>query len=1037
MSGGGGDQTISTSAPIIGSLRVQTSAFGRAIPWVFGRARVAGNLLWYGDFTAIPHTSTSTSGGSGGKGGGGGSVTVSNTTYTYTAAALLLLCRGAIQGLGGVWSGKALGTAGSLGFKAGGAGWSIYNGDGAQTAFPYLTTHHPDQALAYRRRAYVASGALDLGDNAALPNYSFEIQATPIWGPAIEADPSLYATLMVLSMLFGFQWAPPAGVIIDASPKDVLNTMLTEALGWGAGQIGDLTDFATACRASGLFISPAYVDQEPVQAIVDRLMQIGNAAPVWSEDKLKIVPLFDAAVTGNGVTYTPALTPQYDLGDGDFIHADGEDPVIVHRSTPADAFNQVTVKFFNRANQYNEEPAVAQDAAAIELYGLKPMPPVTLHEICDGAVAQRVADLLLRAELYAERNLYEFRLGWKYSRLEPTDIVTLTDAGLACDRLPVRLWTSEENGGKNGEGGFTWQAKEFPAASGTPAVYGRQAGAGAQTDFNADPGNCNAPAFIEAPAVLAGGALELWMAVSGASAIWGGCDVWISEDNATYRKLGTIYGKARMGVLSAALASGADPDTVNTAHADLTESGGTLTSGTRADADGLNTLCWVDGELIAYQTATLTATAKYDLTYLRRGAYNTAIAAHPAGSQFARMDAAVEQARYGFDGAKVGKNLWVKLPSFNIYGGGAQDLASVQPFQYTLRGTALLSPIANVQNVATKFSAGNTVIFWDAVADFRPIDYEVRLGATFASAKVLGRTPLAEIAAHGDGTYWIAGHYTAPDGSDIYSAAAASIALSGSILTKNVIASWDEAALGWTGTLTPSAMKSGANIVLDATGDILSNADFLNIADLLHYGGIASSGAYTIPSAHRVDIGRVAPCGVLVSYTLVGVNVNDNVLTAPDFLGIADLLGSANGARVNAVPQIRLAGDDAVWGAWQNYAPVQYNARHFDGRILLASSDAQVYPLLSGYSFGVDVPDRSESFTNVALAGGGTTLTYSKPFNGGPGAAATPNVQVTIRNAQAGDDVVRSAESLTGLTLQIMNGGSGVARNADIQALGY
>ena len=62
-----------------------------------------------------------------------------------------------------------------------------------------------------------------------------------------------------------------------------------------------------------------------------------------------------------------------------------------------------------------------------------------------------------------------------------------------------------------------------------------------------------------------------------------------------------------------------------------------MLSGTQADADNLVTLCYVDGELISYRTATLTAAYQYDLTYLRRGVYGTAINAHSAGSNFARF----------------------------------------------------------------------------------------------------------------------------------------------------------------------------------------------------------------------------------------------------------------------------------------------------------------------------------------------------------------------------------------------------------------
>src|SRR5207244_12000740 len=95
--------------------------------------------------------------------------------------------------------------------------------------------------------------------------------------------------------------------------------------------------------------------------------------------------------------------------------------------------------------------------------------------------------------------------------------------------------------------------------------------------------------------------------------------------------------RSRQGLLFAPLPSHADPDTANTLSVDLTQSRGQMLSGTTADADNFVTLCYCDGELVSYRTATLTAAHKYALTYLRRGVCGTPIAAHSSGSSFARF----------------------------------------------------------------------------------------------------------------------------------------------------------------------------------------------------------------------------------------------------------------------------------------------------------------------------------------------------------------------------------------------------------------
>ena len=71
------------------------------------------------------------------------------------------------------------------------------------------------------------------------------------------------------------------------------------------------------------------------------------------------------------------------------------------------------------------------------------------------------------------------------------------------------------------------------------------------------------------------------------------------------------------------------------------------------------------------QTATLTSANNYALTTLYRGLYGSAIAAHSSGAQFARLDNAVF--KYDLPAQYVGRTLYIKLQSFNVFGGGVED----------------------------------------------------------------------------------------------------------------------------------------------------------------------------------------------------------------------------------------------------------------------------------------------------------------------------------------------------------------------------
>ncbi len=227
----------------------------------------------------------------------------------------------------------------------------------------------------------------------------------------------------------------------------------------------------------------------------------------------------------------------------------------------------------------------------------------------------------------------------------------------------------------------------IPIGVGTAVLYAKQATAGAPLDPFADPGDTNAPSVFEPPAALTGGAVEVWLIASG-GVDWGGCQVWISTDGSHYALAGTIYRGARQGVLSANLPAAGDPDTANTLAVDLTQSQGQLLSGTQADADSYVTLCYCGGELVSYETATLTATYKYNLTYLRRGAYGTPIGAYAGGTPFARFGPNdLSLFRYSYPASFVGQSVFIKLPGFNIFGQALQDIASVPAYSYTLAGT--------------------------------------------------------------------------------------------------------------------------------------------------------------------------------------------------------------------------------------------------------------------------------------------------------------------------------------------------------------
>src|SRR5205814_283357 len=118
--------------------------------------------------------------------------------------------------------------------------------------------------------------------------------------------------------------------------------------------------------------------------------------------------------------------------------------------------------------------------------------------------------------------------------------------------------------------------------------------------------------------------------------------------------------------------------------------------------------------------------------------------------------------------------------------------------------------------------------------------------------------------------------------------------------------------------------------------------------------------------------------------------------------------------------------------------------RAYNARMFLQTFDTGTVAFCESFIFGVTVPARIDHYTNVDLAAGGSTITFQPDgaaspatFNGGPDGSTVPHMQITILSAQTGDLLVTSAISLSQVTLQVTNGGVGVARTVNALVEGF
>lgn len=687
--GGGPTPFVNAFKPsTLNSLRYPTSQAGSPITIVYGTQRANVNLVEYWGFKGA-----GSSGLKGGKGlGNSGGKKAGGNFSVYVAYAI---CQGPIN-----FTGAPLGFSGNNRVWANGsviginrAPVNIYDGNDGAAPDPVFATSDPNTPVqGYSGTAYVTGTPLQLGSSPALPSVQFEIS-----GFLTGVDTGTYTG--------------------DANPAHIITDMLTNpryGAGFPSSNIdisGTFADFAAYCQAWRLVMSLLMDRQQPTGRWIDEICQLTVSAVFWSGSKLKIVPFADVPMVGNGTTWAPNLTAVADLRENDFIAVSGSDPVVLIRSDPAQATNWLSLEYMNSSNSYNPAMVPVWNQGAIDRAGgPRTEASIQAHEFVWPEAASNAAELIL-ARRQQIRNTYKFTVGWQQSRLEPMDIVTISDSTLGLVATPVRIIDITEN--DNGDLAIT--AEQLPNNS--AVSYSTQITAGAPLNLFADPGNANGPIIFEPPPELTSGVAEIFLITSG-GVNWGGCNVWISTDNSTFALAGSLTQGARQGLLTAVFPSSADPDNTNILSVNLTESRGQLLSGTVGDADSFVTLCYVaPGELVAYQTAILTSAYHYDLgSHIRRGVYGTPISSHGIGSNFARFgpnDPSVF--KYKYPKSFIGQTIYIKLQSFNLFGQELQDLSTLTAYTYVPTGAGAVGSFQiPFQYLGISPPGGQTIIRYTA-----------------------------------------------------------------------------------------------------------------------------------------------------------------------------------------------------------------------------------------------------------------------------------------------------------------------------------
>lgn len=313
--------------PRLAELAVQTSSYGRPIPQLFGRMRVAGQVIWATDL--VEHRQRQ----------GGGKGQPSLTSFSYSASFAVALSARPIVDVGRIWADGNL-LRGAAGDWKVATGFRLYRGEEEQAPDPLIASAEGlDQAPAHRGLAYVVFEDLPLEQfGNRIPSLTFEVIA--------DAQPvSVGSIARALSR----------GALLGAGPPQLLHGF--SAYGDSAGGV-----IETLAEVSGAWFTPhghaiaMKADAVPTRTVADD-GRLRRMAPAGRVPRSMLVSHYDPA-------------RDWQTGAQRAVrHGAGEAEVSIDlpAAVSASAAKTIAAAMLDRADKARTRRQLTLDAAAIDI----------------------------------------------------------------------------------------------------------------------------------------------------------------------------------------------------------------------------------------------------------------------------------------------------------------------------------------------------------------------------------------------------------------------------------------------------------------------------------------------------------------------------------------------------------------------------------------------------------------------------------------------------------------------------------------------
>lgn len=334
----------------------------------------------------------------------------------------------------------------------------------------------------------------------------------------------------------------------------------------------------------------------------------------------------------------------------------------------------------------------------------------------------------------------------------------------------------------------------------------------------------------------------------------------------------------------------------------------------------------------------------------------------------------------------------------------------------------------------TTYFEGNQIAFtWDRDENIN-YKYIIKKGTSWSAGAIVKETTEEKFYPQSTGEYSIKKTYTNAYGVVFESQNPVAFSVEGDLsLQTNVVAEFNERTDGWNGTKTNVVIVDSTDSTYDGA---LSTASAITVDEIPNWDGVPDLDAYTTVPYGIYEASNVL---TLSSAQVVAIAIDTQFLAKDtenlmdywtSFDGIADIDGQISKLfKINR--QISISQDGIVYGDWKNFQNGNYIGKSFKFRVEFYSYDDSVIPYLQQFIIHADMEDRLDRGSLTTLSSGYYTLNHTPVFN------AVPKTICTIIDAQDGDNLILTNETVNGFDVKVRNSGSDVIRTINYISQGY